>query len=94
MLVLDSSTFIREIGLTSTKGSALKHYLYCRGTQLVVPQAACGGIRTALGQSGEREDRAHPEGITLVGTILRWYRGMDGSWGRCHRRSRRGARQG
>ena len=40
VLVLDSSTFIREIGLMSTKGSALKHYLYCRGTQLVVPQAA------------------------------------------------------
>ena len=40
ILVLDSSTFIREIGLMSTKGSALKHYLYCRGTQLVVPQAA------------------------------------------------------
>ena len=39
MLVFDSSTFIREIGLMSTKGSALKHYLYCRGTQLVVPQA-------------------------------------------------------
>ena len=40
VLVLDSSTFIREIGLMSTTGSALKHYLYCRGTQLVVPQAA------------------------------------------------------
>ena len=40
VLVLDSSTFIREIGLMSTKGSALKHYLYCRGTRLVVPQAA------------------------------------------------------
>ena len=40
VLVLDSSTFIKEIGLMSTKGSALKHYLYCRGTQLVVPQAA------------------------------------------------------
>ena len=40
VLVLDSSTFIREIGLMSTKGSALKHYLFCRGTQLVVPQAA------------------------------------------------------
>ena len=40
VLVLDSSTFIREIGLMSTKGSALKHYLYCRGTQFVVPQAA------------------------------------------------------
>lgn len=40
VLVLDSSTFIREIGLMSVKGSALKHYLYCRGTQLVVSQAA------------------------------------------------------
>ena len=40
VLVLDSSTFIKEIGLMSTKGSALKHYLYRRGTQLVVPQAA------------------------------------------------------
>ena len=40
VLVLDSSTFIREIGLTSGKGSALKHYLYSRGTQFVVPRAA------------------------------------------------------
>ena len=40
VLVLDSSTFIKEIGLTSQKGSALKHYLYRRGTQLAVPQAA------------------------------------------------------
>ena len=40
VLVLDSSTFIREVGLMSTKDSALKRYLYCRGTQLVVPQAA------------------------------------------------------
>ena len=40
VLVLDSSTFIAEIGLMSRKGSALKHYLYRRGTQLVVPQAA------------------------------------------------------
>ena len=40
VLVLDSSTFIKEIGLTSQKGSALKHYLYRRGTQLGVPEAA------------------------------------------------------
>ena len=40
VLILDSSTFIKEIGLMSTKGSALKHHLYRRGTQLVVPQAA------------------------------------------------------
>ena len=38
VLVLDSSTFIQEIGLTSKGASALKHYLYRRGTQLVVPQ--------------------------------------------------------
>ena len=30
VLVLDSSTFIKEIGLTSQKDSALKHYLYRR----------------------------------------------------------------
>ena len=40
MLVIDSSTFIKEIGLMSSKGSALKHYLYCRGTQLAVPEVA------------------------------------------------------
>ena len=40
VLVFDTSTFITEIGLMSQKGSALKHYLYCRGTKLVVPQAA------------------------------------------------------
>ena len=38
VLVLDSSTFIQEIGLTSRGASALKHYLYLRGTQLVVPK--------------------------------------------------------
>ena len=40
VLIFDTSTFIAEIGLMSQKGSALKHYLYCRGTKLVVPQAA------------------------------------------------------
>ena len=38
VLVLDSSTFVAEIGLTSRDGSALKHYLFSRGTQLVVPE--------------------------------------------------------
>ena len=38
VLVLDSSTFVEEIGLTSRDASALKHYLYHRGTRLVVPQ--------------------------------------------------------
>ncbi len=38
VLVLDSSTLINETGLTSGRGSALKHYLYRRGMQLVVPE--------------------------------------------------------
>ena len=38
MLVLDSSIFIKEVGLTKEGASALKHYLFRRGTQLVVPE--------------------------------------------------------
>ena len=38
VLVLDSNIFISEIGLASRGGSALKHYLYLRGIQLVVPE--------------------------------------------------------
>ena len=33
VLVLDSSTFVSETGLTSRGGSALKHYLYLRRMQ-------------------------------------------------------------
>ena len=38
VLVLDSSTFIEEAGMTSRGASALKHYLAHRKTQLVVPE--------------------------------------------------------
>ena len=38
VLILDTNTFVEEIGLTSRSGSALKHYLYSRGTQLAVPE--------------------------------------------------------
>lgn len=38
VLLLDTNVFIAEIGLTSRRGSALKHYLSCRGMQLVVPE--------------------------------------------------------
>ena len=38
VLVLDSSTFIEEVGLTKKGASALKHYLFHRGTQLVIPE--------------------------------------------------------
>ena len=38
VLVLDTNTFVAEIGLTSKLGSALKHFLFCRRMQLVVPE--------------------------------------------------------
>ncbi len=51
VLVLDSSTFIQEAGLTSKGASALKHYLHHRGTRLVVPKVvaeACERELTAM----------------------------------------------
>lgn len=65
VLVLDSSTFIREIGLMSTKGSALKHYLYCRGTQLVVPQAAAEEYERHLVKRARGK-------VELIGKELAW----------------------
>lgn len=55
MLVLDASTFIREVGLTSREAPALRHYLYRRGTRLVLPQVvvtACARefVRLAMGK--------------------------------------------
>ena len=50
VLVLDSSTFIKEIGLMSAKCSALKHYLYCRGMQFIVPQAAAEEYERCLAE--------------------------------------------
>ena len=38
VLIFESSTFIREAGLTSSGASALKHYLFRRGTQLAIPE--------------------------------------------------------
>ena len=38
LLILDTNTFVAEIGLTSRDGSALKHYLYRRRIQIVVPK--------------------------------------------------------
>ena len=65
VLVLDSSMFIREIGLMSGKGSALKHYLYCRGMQLVVPEAAAEEYERNLAKEAKRR-------IGQVQKELRW----------------------
>ena len=76
VLVLDSSTFFAEIGLMSEKGSALKHYLYCRGTQLVVPQVAAEEYERTLG-------RVATEKIERIQKELRWlaqFCGGIGGW--------------
>ena len=76
VLVLDSSTFIKEVGLMSGKGSALKHYLYCRGMQLVVPEAAAEEYERNLAKvAREKIERIHNE--------LRWlaqFCGGVGGW--------------
>lgn len=49
VLVLDSSAFIGEAGLTSNGASALRHYLYVRGTQLAVPRVVSEECERWLG---------------------------------------------
>ena len=65
LLVLDSSTFIREAGLTSRDATALRHYLHARGTQLVVPQVVV--------EESERHLREHAVGkVKKVQEYLGW----------------------
>ena len=76
VLVLDSSTFIKEIGLTSRKGSALKHYLYCRGTQLAVPEAAAEEYERHLARAAKKK-------IEIIQKELGWlaqFCGGIGGW--------------
>ena len=50
VLLFDSSTFIEEAGLTSSGASALRHYLYVRGTQLAVPQVVAEECERCLSE--------------------------------------------
>ena len=61
VLVLDSSTFVEEIGLTSRDASAIKHYLYHRGTRLIVPQIVAKECERHLTNraKGKRESVQH-----------------------------------
>ena len=53
VLILDTNTFVEEIGLTSSSGSALKHYLYRRGMQLVVPEVVAEECERHLTQRAQ-----------------------------------------
>ena len=54
VLVLDSSTFIKEVGLKKEGASALKHYLFHRGTQLVVPEVVAKECEHKLADKAKR----------------------------------------
>lgn len=61
VLILDTNTFIDEIGFTSRDGSALKHYLYNREMQLVVPKVVAEECERHLTKRA-REKRQRIEG--------------------------------
>ena len=75
VLVFDTSTFIAEIGLMSQKGSALKHYLYCRGTKLVVPQAAAEEYERNLTKKAKGKVQ---QILTEVRWLAQFLRGTNG----------------
>lgn len=75
VLVLDSSIFIKEIGLMSNNGSALKHYLCSSGTKLIVPQAAAEEYERHLTKMAK--DKV--AGIqSNLGWLKRFFREIDG----------------
>ena len=75
VLVLDSSTFISEIGLMSTTGSALKHYLHCRQTQLVVPQAAAEEYKRNLAKRAKGKVK---QVQNELGWLAQYFDGIEG----------------
>lgn len=67
VLVLDSCTFIREIGLTSKGASALKHYLYLRRTDLVVPEVVAEECERNLTKEARRRKKQIEEQLGWLG---------------------------
>ena len=67
VLVLDSSTFIKEVRLTVSAASALKHYLRHRGTQLVVPKAVAEECERHLTRIAEGKIRGIKKSLIWLG---------------------------
>ena len=70
VLVLDSCTFIAEIGLTSRGASALKHYLYRRGTQLVALQVVAEECESKLALIAKGKKRKVEEQLDWLARFL------------------------
>ena len=78
MLILDANTFVAEIGLTSRAGSALKHYLYRRGMQLVVPEVIAEECGRNLTDRARGKEKKYRRESAMAGTVLRRSEWMAG----------------
>ena len=76
VLLLDSSTFVNEAGLTSRGASALRHYLFCRGTRLVVPEVVVEECKRNLGKRATEKVKTVQAALTWLarffGAVSGW----------------------
>ena len=81
VLVLDSSTFISEVGLMSEDATALKHYLFNQKTKLVVPQVVIEEYERNLKNRAEGKVQSvldNLEWLSLFfGSVNGWTRPKD-----------------
>ena len=70
VLILDSNIFLSEIGLTSRRGSALKHYLSRRGMQLVVPEVVAEECERHLINRAMGKKRGIEDSLQWLGRFL------------------------
>ena len=70
VLVLDSNIFISEIGLASRGGSALKHYIYLRGIQLVVPEVVAEECERHLTDRAAKKRTRIDDDLQWLGRFL------------------------
>ena len=83
VLILDTNTFVAEIGLTSRRGSALKHYLSRRGMQLVVPEVVAEECERHLINRASGKKRAIEDSLQWLGRfggkVSGWQGPSDGT---------------
>ena len=77
VLILDTNTFVAEIGLTSRRGSALKHYLSRRGMQLVVPEVVAEECERHLTKRALGKRRRIEEDLQWLGRFCGEVRGWQ-----------------
>ena len=80
VLIMDANTFVSEIGLTSRVGSALKHYLFCRGMQLVVPEVVaeeCERHLTARAKGKRKKIQENLQWLSMFCGQVNGWQGPD-----------------